>query len=208
MGKIKNLVGNTYHKLRVISFNSVKGEKAHWNCVCDCGLNTIVAGSNLTTGKTKSCGNHKVTHGMSGHHLFKVYERMIARCYSPNEAEYKNYGGRGITVCAEWISDKSLFFDWALKNGWVFGLKMDRRNNEGNYSPDNCRFVTQKVNMRNRRITKFVEYKGEVKPLSEWCEIVGINYYITKGRLRVGWSINEALETPVISRPGWLLRNL
>lgn len=102
-------------------------------------------------------GDSNATHGLTRngqmHPLYAVANAMIERCHNPNSDGYERYGGRGITVCAEWRRDRAAFVSWALANGYRPGLQVDRENNDGPYSPANCRFVTRKVNCRNRRST-------------------------------------------------------
>jgi len=126
-----------------------------------------VPGSKLSSGHTKSCGclrrelilKSNFRHGYRKHALYTVWLNCKARCYYPKHKSYKNYGGRGITVCTEWRNDSAAFIEWALTNGWKKGLTIDRRNNDGNYTPQNCRFVsryTQSNNSRNNKL--FVAY--------------------------------------------------
>jgi hypothetical protein len=109
-------------------------------------------------------------HGYSKHPIFGVWKNMIDRCYNENNVAYLNYGGRGITVCSKWKHDVSSFIEWAEKNDWRQGLEIDRKNNNGNYNPTNCRFVTSKVNSNNRRSTIIVTVKGKTLPLTEAIE--------------------------------------
>jgi hypothetical protein len=95
----------------------------------------------------------QVMHGLSRHPLYFVWKNMIRRCSIPTANRYERYGGRGIIVCQEWHS-VTLFIDWAEKNGWIIGLQLDRINNDGNYCPTNCRFVTVQENTRHRRTSK------------------------------------------------------
>jgi hypothetical protein len=107
------------------------------------------------------------THGMKGHPLYDVYRGMIRRCYQTDHKSYRWYGGRGISVCIEWLEDRAKFFEWALNNGWKEGLQLDRRDNDGNYTPDNCRFVTAAVNSENRTSSVFrIEDAAVVKSLA------------------------------------------
>lgn len=91
-------------------------------------------------------------HGYRFHRLYPMWQHMKARCYNKNNRGYKHYGGRGIIVCNEWINNPPHFIEWVLKNGWKEGLEIDRENNDGNYSPENCRFVTHKENIHNQRL--------------------------------------------------------
>lgn len=106
--------------------------------------------------------------------LFNTWQTMKSRCENPNRTKYKDYGGRGIKVCEEW-HEASNFILWALNNGYERGLQLDRIDNDGDYCPENCRFVTPKENSRNRRNTKRLTVNGETKTVAEWCEQLGLN---------------------------------
>jgi hypothetical protein len=99
-------------------------------------------------------------HGLGKHPLRIVYTNMMRRCYMPDCRTFKDYGGRGIKVCEQWAKDRAVFFAWALPL-WSPGLTIDRIDNNGDYSPDNCRFVTQKENCRNKRNSVITEQKGK-----------------------------------------------
>lgn len=110
-------------------------------------------------------------HGLSHEPLFNVLSKMHYRCENENHSEYKNYGGRGITVCKEWSMDNaSAFIAWAMEHGYQKGLEIDRIDNNKGYSPDNCRFVTRKENTRNRRSNRYVTVNGEAMLLCEAIE--------------------------------------
>lgn len=121
---------------------------------------------------------NRLTHGYSANYprLFGIWETMRGRCENPNRAKYKDYGGRGIQVCEEW-HDAAKFCEWALENGYKEGLQIDRIDNNGNYEPLNCRWVTPKENSRNRRNTVYLSVKGETKSAAEWAEITCISSY-------------------------------
>lgn len=133
-------------------------------CRCDCGNEKEILYQTMSIGRCMSCGCHQKkvvregafakTHGLSNHPLFTVWKRMIDRCYSPNHNGYKYYGGRGISICKSWKKDAITFVSWGKKNGWAAGLQIDRINCNGNYTPQNCRFVTPYENIMNRRCTK------------------------------------------------------
>lgn len=107
--------------------------------------------------------------------VYGVLEGMKGRCYNPHNKHYKNYGGRGIKICDEWLNNSSLFIEWALKNGYKQGLTIDRIDNNKGYSPQNCRWVTRKTQQRNRRSNVYILYKGEIHCKKEWCDILGIS---------------------------------
>ena len=166
---------------RLVVVKNVEPDKygaSRYLCKCDCGGERVVGISKLKSGDTFSCGCAKTKHGgarRSGHEpLFVIWTGMKRRCYNANDASYKNYGERGITVCREWKNDYAAFRDWALNNGYRKGLEIDRRDNNEGYSPDNCRWVTVKENCRNKRNNRNITINGETKCVSSWAEDVGI----------------------------------
>lgn len=126
----------------------------------------------------KPCGAHYWVHGayQRNKHLYNVWTTMLHRCNDPKRKKYKDYGGRGISVCPEW-NDPNVFIDWAEQNGYELGLQLDRIDNNGNYAPDNCRWVTPKENSRNRRNTVFLTVNGITKSVAEWCEMLPVSQY-------------------------------
>ena len=119
-----------------------------------------------------------------GEHLYRdnprlagVYDSIKQRCYNPKRENYERYGGRGITMCDEWRADSSAFIRWALDNGYCDGLQLDRIDNDGQYSPENCRWVTPSENCRNTRRAKNLTLFGETKSIAEWCESIPISQY-------------------------------
>ena len=127
-----------------------------------------------------------------------VYYDMIKRCHKPEDRHYDRYGARGITVCDEWRKDCKIFYKWAKDSGYKAGLQLDRIDNNGNYEPNNCRWVSARENSLNKRNTLMITYKGKRKPLADWAVEKGLNYDTLKDRIyRYGWSIERALETKV-----------
>ena len=130
-----------------------------------------------------------------------AYYNMLKRCYDSTRREYPYYGGRGIKVCDEWKNDCCVFYRWARDNGYKEGLQLDRINNNGNYCPENCRWVTAKENCSNRRNTRKITYKGKVKALSEWAEGLNIPYSVLEDRIyKYKWNIERAMTEPYISK--------
>lgn len=130
--------------------------------------------------------------------LHGVFFSMKRRCHHPTHTSYKDYGGRGITVCKEWLEDEAAFIKWCLDNQTESGLHLDRIDNAKGYSPDNCRFVSPQINNRNRRNTLWAEAFGENKPLGAWMEDPRcvIAYPTLRARLRAGWDTEKAITTP------------
>lgn len=164
MGKFIDLTGQRFGKLVVQKRSSVntKDGRPQWICQCDCGHTTIVSGHNLREGITKSCGcGHKRINLKHGYlvdgkkdRLYRVWAGIKQRCSNPKNKSYNNYGGRGIKMCSEWRESYPRFREWAYQNGYAEGLQIDRINNDGNYEPSNCRFVSPTANAQNRRVPK------------------------------------------------------
>jgi hypothetical protein len=152
--------GRRYGQITVIrELPRINKTSRCFECRCDCGAIKSFQLNNLLSGNTLSCGcqrtiagsaNPKFRHGLANHPLYRIWSGMIDRCSREKNKSYHRYGGRGITVCDEWRKDAASFIDWALSHGWQPHLQIDRENNDGNYEPGNCRFVTQKVNRNNR----------------------------------------------------------
>ena len=118
------------------------------------------------------------------------------RCYNKNSKSNNRYGGRGIAVCDEWLHNSEAFKSWAIDNGYQLGLEIDRIDNNKGYSPENCRWVTKTQNARNTSRNKYIEWNGETRVLSEWCELLGLDYNSVNMRLHRGWSFEKAVSTP------------
>lgn len=184
-----------------------------WNtpceCRCICGTITSPRIGNLKSNNTKSCGcthyeTKNTTHGESKTKLYAIWCSMKGRCTYPSYTGFENYGGRGISVCDEWAHDFVTFKKWAIANGYRDGLTIDRKDMNGNYSPDNCRWATYKEQNNNRRNNHLVEYQGQTKTVTQWAEYYNIKPKLLFNRLRRGWEIERALtEKPKGARHDW-----
>lgn len=137
--------------------------------------------------------------------LIVIRHSMYCRCYYPTTHGYERYGGRGIKICEEWRNNPDSFYDWAINNGYKKGLTLDRIDVNGNYEPSNCRWVTKEVQDNNRRNNRKIIYNGETKTLSQWAKLFNINRVTLSDRLKIGMTIDEALNKPVIKSGGKLL---
>lgn len=213
--KKEDLVGQKFGRWTVIAqaepYRSREGSKkgTRWLCRCDCGNEKIVAATSLKKGRSKSCGclhievNQSLTkHGHAGtirkgvlkgrSQLYNTWGRMKQRCSNPKVERYPRYGGRGITVCEEWQTFKP-FMEWALANGYEEGLQIDRIDNNGNYEPENCRWVTPRENTHNTSRSINLTLNGETHSISEWAEITGIKAGTLYKRYHLGWSTQNIL---------------
>ena len=188
MRKLANdLTGKKFGKLEVIGVHDTGNRKTYYVCQCDCGNVKVVRADSLISGATKSCGcikkeqdkinlsaNHK--HKMSGTRIYETWQDMKRRCYNKQNARYDRYGGRGITVCDEWLNNFQSFYDWAISNGYSDDLTIDRIDNDGNYEPSNCRWSTAKEQCNNRGSNINITIGNATKSLMCWCEIFNVDY--------------------------------
>lgn len=184
------------------------GKPVPWHCICDCGNKTVVASTTLRNGHTRSCGCAKKQHGHSGgikKHKTGTYSSwkcMIARCTYPSNPSYAHYKKRGITVCERWHNFENFLADMGERPGGKREYTLDREDNNGNYEPGNCRWVDKK-NQANNRITNIhFTYKGNRYTLAELARETGVAKETLRCRLvrPGGWSVESAVETPVMSR--------
>lgn len=197
---IVDLTSKKVGRLKVLyRLHNYRKKGVYWLCVCDCGNLKIVSSNNLRNGHTKSCGclqkePTNIIHGKSDTRLYKIYGCMKDRCNNKLHPAYFDYGERGIKICDEWLHDFQAFYDWSMSNEYDETLTIDRIDNNKGYSPDNCRWVDMKTQVRNRRNTKYITYKGETKTIKEWCEILGLNYKTVFARLHYyRWTIEKSL---------------
>lgn len=199
--KLHDLSGKRFGRLTVLNRVNSQSE-AKWLCVCDCGGHKEVFSSNLVRGFTKSCGClHRETtqkansiHGESKSRLFHIWMNMKARCSNPKLSSWTNYGGRGISVCPEWVESFIHFRDWANLNGYREDLTIDRIDVNGNYEPNNCRWIDRQEQAKNTRRNVF--YKG--KCVKDWAILLGISEKTISRRMhKFNWPIEKAIFTPV-----------
>lgn len=131
--------------------------------------------------------------------LYRVWNSMKARCTVETCDMYHNYGGRGIGICVEWAEDPAAFVCWALAAGYRSGLSIDRIDNDADYSPDNCRWVSQTEQCRNKRNNRFVAYKGENYTNADLARLAGLHPSVLHCRIhRYGWSVERAVTAPLV----------
>ncbi len=198
-----DLTGQRFGRLTVIEERPATTKyKIEWLCKCDCGNYKIVKTTNLRRGATKSCGclhDETVKNQAQMYpkdvrikRLRHIWHGMIRRCNDKSQKYYYRYGGRGIKVCDEW-NDYVVFARWALSNGYADELKIDRIDNDGNYEPGNCRWITEKEQHRNTSRNRYETINGVTKTIVEWAEEYNIRPKLLRNRLSQGMNIVEAL---------------
>ncbi len=211
--KIEVTEGQKYGKLTIIQEVSPIGSKRRILCKCDCENIKEYSMDRVIHGRTQSCGclrnemlfTHRNNNGTSVYpkeatasKLYKIWNSMKCRCYTVSSGAYFKYGAKGIRMCDEWKNDFMAFYNWALANGYSDELTIDRIDYRGNYEPSNCRWADTKTQANNKSNVRKYEYNGELHTMTEWGEIMNINYGALWERLNVlGWSIEKALTTPV-----------
>lgn len=203
MRKRLNLIGQKYGRWTVVSLHHRDSRyMAHYDCICDCGKTGIVQLGSLRSGGSRSCGCLKdenagtyfITHGMTRTRTYKSWAEMKARCYNPRCIRYPRYGGRGIVVCERWLHSFENFL--ADMGERPKGMTIDRIDNNGNYEPNNCRWATYKQQANNSSNARPLTFNGETLCLSDWAKAKGFKAATIRGRLRKGWTVEQALETP------------
>lgn len=204
MATVRDLTGTKFGRLTVVTRQGTdKHGHALWICECICGKNVVVTGNGLVSGDTKSCGclkmesvaNLNKRHGMSNTRLHKIWKNMKQRCLNTENPHFADYGGRGITVCEEWKDDFQAFYQWATANGYKDGLTIERKNNDGDYCPQNCVWTTIDKQQRNKRNVRLITYNGETKTLTEWARELNIDYSTLHKRINYShWSVEKAFQ--------------
>lgn len=138
-------------------------------------------------------------HGKHNTRLYRIWGNMKGRCYCKSRKEYKNYGGRGITVCEEWLHDFQAFYDWSMSNGYRDDLTIDRVEVNGNYEPSNCRWITNEEQQNNRQDSKLIEYNGTTQTLAQWASEYNMCYKTLQKRIDK-WGVEKAFSEPLKSR--------
>ncbi|MCK9327926.1 MAG: hypothetical protein M0P69_20695 [Bacteroidales bacterium] len=200
-GKLRNdLTGFQTEYLTVLhrSDDCGNGKKpvVKWVCECVCGKQISVPSNALLTGHTKSCGCQKIKHGYSNkERLYDTWKNMRRRCFDPKNKRWSHYGGRGITICSEW-DDYAVFRAWAMDNGYTDELTIDRIDVNGNYCPENCRWVDAKIQANNVSRNHIVEFNGQQMTMAELADHLGLSYSALQHRIDRGWDIEKIALTP------------
>lgn len=196
-------VGQKFGRLTAIErIGTSQNHKALWRCRCDCGNEVVVIAGDIKSGRTQSCGcYHKdrniqtsTIHGKSKLRVYQIWIDMINRCYNPKIKNYKNYGARGITVCAEWKSSLECFLKWAFSHGYSEDLTIDRIDVNGNYEPSNCRWATTIEQGRNKRNNRRITHNGRTQTATDWAEELNIPRSRIFNRIdNLGWPPEKAI---------------
>lgn len=189
----KELSGQKFGKLTVICESGRKRKEITWLCKCECGNEVVVNGYNLRSGHTQSCGcfakeqisKANTKHGLYNTRIHSIYFNMKNRCYNPKYYLFRHYGGKGITVCDEWLGENGLlnFYSWALNNGYSEDLSIDRIDNSLGYSPTNCRWVSMREQQNNRTNNRRLSYDGITHTLAEWAKLFEMSYSALQSKL-------------------------
>lgn len=217
---IVDLTDKKFGRWNVVGFAGLnKDLKSTWWCYCDCDKDKyyILVGSELSIGRTKSCGCLIKEENIKRSTLWKeaykynvekkdinrihrIFKSMKERCYNMLSKDFPNYGQRGIKICDEWLLNINEFVKWSIENGYAKNLTIDRINVNDNYKPSNCRWITTAEQNRNKTTTVYIDYNGEKRTLMSVLKENGIrnNYSTYRNRIcKCGWSIEKAISTPI-----------
>jgi hypothetical protein len=203
-----DLTGQRYSRLTVLREaqkpDTYQSAYVFWECRCDCGNVVVCSSGNLRSGNSKSCGCLKLEmhtarltkHGGSYTPEFAIWNGMHKRCYSPAEPSYVNYGARGITICDRW---RESFANFLADMGPLPSEhhSIDRINNDGPYSPENCRWATRKEQNNNTRRNHFLDYNGQHLTIAQWADVTGLTVDAIGLRVARGWTVERTLTAPL-----------
>ena len=205
MMNVEDYIGKTYNYLTIL--NKIEKKYGCWYvlCKCKCGNYHKARLNHILKGDVWSCGcRNKEKERTGTHHIWsknkrinKIWNGILYRCYNPKKDAFKHYGGRGIKVCDEWLPENNgavNFYNWAIKNGYKENLTIERIDVNGNYCPENCKWITQAEQMRNTRKNHFITIDGKTKCVREWLKIYNIRSSSFYYRKSLGYSDEEALN--------------
>ncbi len=201
MGRKFDMTGQVFGEWTVLQrAGKATSGNYKWLCRCSCGTVKEVDGNSLRSGKSTRCRHCIIPHNKtkySGDPIQTIWSGMKQRCYDKKQSHYHLYGGRGISICDEWISNPVEFYRWAYANGYKRGLSIDRIDNNKGYYPENCRFIKKEEQSSNRRTNRYITIDGEVDIMTGWCRRFGISRNTVKSWIARGYSEIEALTKPI-----------
>lgn len=216
MANLRIKIGEKINLLTFIEYLG-KTDKHHHvgKFICDCGSEKVTMVNRVFTNGVKSCGClqrkaasmlakkfDNTTHGLTttsneSRRIYSVYRTMLDRCYNSNAKNYIYYGARGITVCDEWKNNPTAYYNWCIDNGYKARLHIDRIDNNGNYSPENCRVVTSNDNNRNTSRNRFVEFRGKTMVVKDFADLLGMAQSTMRAKLfKQGLTPEEVYNNP------------
>lgn len=186
-----SFIGSKFGKLTVIKrVENDKHRNKQFLCLCNCKNKTekVIRARDLKNGKIKSCGCLKYKHDMADTRIYRILIGMKYRCNNVNSSDYKRYGDRNISVCDEWSGDDGFvnFYNWTIKNGYNDNLTIERKNNDGNYEPSNCRWATMKEQSLNKSTNLYITIDDTTKTLSEWADEYDLDKETIRDRFLIG----------------------
>ena len=203
---LQGMAGQRFGRWLVLSFAYQLRQGDQWLCRCDCGTEAVRRGADLRLRRTQSCGCFRIDqvtkHGHSTNALpkrtrtYRIWMGMNKRCRDPQDHRWHNYGGRGIKVCDRWRESFVAFLE-DMGESPSPQHSIDRIDNDGNYCPENCRWATMAEQRRNSRQNLYLEYQGERLTMSDWAKRLGMSKSTLHGRLKLGWTVEAALSSPV-----------
>lgn len=209
MGKFRDLSGERFGRLLVLQRDGCnKHGQIKWYCECDCGTRVHALGFCLTRGDTQSCGclhrentaKINLRHGMTKTPIYAIWRSMMDRCYLPTSRAYNRYGGRGINVCEDWQTFEGFY---AAMGNRPEGMSLERKDVNGDYSPENVVWADAKTQANNKRNNVVLEHNGKKQTMQQWCDELGLKIGTVWARLNVyGYSVEKALT------PAWRARNV
>jgi hypothetical protein len=201
--RFKDLTGKTFGLWSVVSYAGKRKNNLLWNCRCMCGVEKVVQGTNITSGKSAGCGcvqyakltERNTKHGLSDHPLYGVWSSVKQRCNPAFKDKFEGWAGRGIKICDRWANSFEHFLvDMGERPS--ADHQIERKDNDGDYEPGNCIWATRTEQMRNMRRNRIVTFNGREMTLTEAIKECGIPGGTVHGRLRIGWDVDRALTTP------------
>lgn len=219
MGKPLKIAGMRFGRLTAVAaVPSDERGRSLWHFVCDCGAVKIARSWNVTRGLVSSCGckakewrggfkARVTTHGLSKTRTYRIWQGAIQRCMDAGDESHADYGARGIRVCDRWMSFENFLADMGKAPA---GLSIDRKDNDGNYEPGNCKWATRAEQSRNTRRTRLITMNGRTQCLTDWAKEMGLSFHAVHKRIKTGYTPEEALLLPANAprRPrGTVMRN-